>query len=159
MGNNLAKRFMSLMLASVTLFSNIGVEKVFSTPAFASENKKREKRSSEGDVPEINFTFQSQQGGESLLNLQNFNMNSSTEVDPDNKGGVYLINANNDFYVNLQMEGSMTSGEIESPIMRVKLPYFYSIRAVRKWMDRRCSASSLLGCGKIHFGRINYGII
>ena len=45
MGNNLAKRFMSLMLASVTLFSNIGVEKVFSTPAFASENKKREKRS------------------------------------------------------------------------------------------------------------------
>ena len=125
MGNNLAKRFMSLMLASVTLFSNIGVEKVFSTPAFASENKKREKRSSEGDVPEINFTFQSQQGGESLLNLQNFNMNSSTEVDPDNKGGVYLINANNDFYVNLQMEGSMTSGEIESPIMRVKLPYFY----------------------------------
>ena len=125
MGNNLAKRFMSLMLASVTLFSNIGVEKVFSTPTFASENKKREKRSSEGDVPEINFTFQSQQGGESLLNLQNFNMNSSTEVDPDNKGGVYLINANNDFYVNLQMEGSMTSGEIESPIMRVKLPYFY----------------------------------
>ena len=119
MGNNIGKRVLSLLLATFTLFSNLGLEHLTSIPAFASENTRK------NDQLDIDFTFQGHQGGESLLNLQSFNLDSKTELDKDDKGGVFLINANKKFYVNLQMEGKFSSGEIERPVMNVRLPYFY----------------------------------